>query len=1142
MLKHKKSGNFLLKPSTLALAAAGVLWGQAAWAAPLYLAQSPAGVLGRAPAPNVILSLDDSGSMEAGDGGPGGMTRVQALREAIAVTFSSNNPDVADGKIRLAWQGMTSCYGFPSNTYGCNDDNLMRSLEGADNDTRTHRGRFLRWARNLRADFWTPIHGVMQSAGQYLSKAKTDKENPWRTKPGDSSSDYLPCRRSYHILMTDGGWNMSYNYNVDAIPANRRRAVNVQAKFPDGTIYAPGGEQTRIYAGPNEGVEICSGYYNWRYINCVYNGSTISDMAFYYWSVDLQPDIDDKVAPLMRIQTPELIAHGSRSVNLQPYWNPKNDPSTWQNMITYTIGFGDAASFPHPRWDRGTDDMYSMNTTSDYAALINGQAAWPKVGSNLVNSQINQSELWHAAIVSRGRFIPARDVNDLKKAFASILAQISIENKKPLTGFTAASASYSRNGTDFYHSVYDTGKNWLGYVGTQKIDVDGKVTGSTAWGLNSSGNGNTTADILDAYSPAQLNNRVILTSAKQSGNQYAGAPFVWGSLDNDQKTLLRTTYLPANTIVGDDALGKARLEFLRGDRSNEGASGRRFRERTSRQGDIVNSALWYVGAPAADHSVGNYSEFITTYYNRLPIIYVGGNDGMLHGFSAETGEEKIAYVPKGVYKNLSRLTNADYNTDHRYFVDGSPVVGDYQNGGDWSTVLIGTLGAGGKGYFALNVTNPGSKQSATPPVNSSEPEFKAANAQQLVLFDYTGDDDADMGHIMGEPLVAEGNPQHPMQIVRVNDSSADGRWAYITGNGVNSTNGKAVLYVQYLDGAREQKKVQTTSTGTCETGSNGLFTPRPLDVNDDGKVDYVYAGDMCGNMWKFDLSDSSASAWQVAEFAEGRVPLYTAQDATGVRQPITSAPLLKPNTSKGGLMVAFGTGRNMTEPDRVSVTPQTFYSVLDMTRYIESGNEVRRDTSVNNPVVPAGRTKLVSRVYTSASKAGSGNSSALTFWGQQAPSGSINRKVDYAAGDRGWYFDLPVASERVLSSPEFYEGSNIIEVMSTIPASGSESEANEESCAASPKAAKWFRTLINIETGDAPTVALMDVNGDGFFNMAGDSIAQNISASRSGGEGSDRQQKIAGELSNKRIMSGGGAEVLGKLPSVLLRPNWRQLN
>ena len=74
--------------------------------------------------------------------------------------------------------------------------------------------------------------------------------------------------------------------------------------------------------------------------------------------------------------------------------------------------------------------------------------------------------------------------------------------------------------------------------------------------------------------------------------------------------------------------------------------------------------------------MGNYSEFITTYYNRLPIIYVGGNDGMLHGFSAETGEEKIAYVPKGVYKNLSRLTNADYNTDHRYFVDGSPVVGD----------------------------------------------------------------------------------------------------------------------------------------------------------------------------------------------------------------------------------------------------------------------------------------------------------------------------------------------------------------------------------------------------------------------------------------------------------------------------------
>ena len=1130
MLKHKKSGNFLLKPSTLALAAAGVLWGQAAWAAPLDLAQSPAGVLGRAPAPNVILSLDDSGSMT---GLNGGIRQYQALRNALVETFSADNPDVADGKIRLAWQMFNGCRGFPSPDNGCGNKNVMRSLEGRDNDLNKHRGRFLQWARTIPANGWTPTHGTMQRAGEYLSKPFSDKENPWRTKPGDpstpSTKDYLPCRRSYHILMTDGGWNTNHGHPWGGgYSLWIGRYANDRHTFPDGTLYEPSSnDQLRVYRHGSSNPQGANGFTS---------DSFIGDLAFYYWSRDLQPGIPNEVTPIIRVSNNEEIVYGSNRVTLTPYWNPKNDPSTWQNMITYTIGFGDAAPGPRfqPRWDNATDDTFSLN--SYYPRVATGNvSSWHSGG------WVPEADMWYTAITSRGRFIPARGPHDLKRAFATILSQISIDNKKPLTGFTAASASYSRNGTEFYHSVYDTGKNWLGYVGTQKIDVDGKVTGSTAWGSNSSGNGNTTADILDAYSPAQLNNRVILTSSKQSGNQYAGVPFVWGSLDNDQKTLLRTTYLPANTIVGDDALGKARLEFLRGDRSNEGASGRRFRERTSRQGDIVNSALWYVGAPAADHSVGNYSEFITTYYNRLPIIYVGGNDGMLHGFSAETGEEKIAYVPKGVYTNLSRLTNTDYNTDHRYFVDGSPVVGDYQNGGDWSTVLIGTLGAGGKGYFALNVTNPGTKQSK-PPVSSSEPEFKASNASQLVLFDHTGDGDADMGHIMGEPLVAEGNPQHPMQIVQVNDSSADGRWAYITGNGVNSTNGKAVLYVQYLDGAREQKKVQTTSTGTCETGSNGLFTPRPLDVNDDGKVDYVYAGDMCGNMWKFDLSDSSASAWQVAEFAEGRVPLYTAQDATGVRQPITSAPLLKPNTSKGGLMVAFGTGRNMTEPDRVSVTPQTFYSVLDMTRYIESGNEVRRDTSVNNPVVPAGRTKLVSRVYTSASKTGSGNSSHLNFWGQQAPSGSINRKVDYAAGDRGWYFDLPVASERVLSSPEFYEGSNIIEVMSTTPASGSESEANEESCAASPKSAKWFRTLINIETGDAPTVALMDVNGDGFFNMAGDSIAPNISASRSGGEGSDRQQKIAGELSNQRIMSGGGTEGLGKLPSVLLRPNWRQLN
>lgn len=311
-------------PSALVLAVMGVM-GVPAFAQKLPLAQSPAGTTGRAPAPNVILTLDDSGSMTERDGGPGGMTRVQALRNALVHTFSSSNPDVADGRIRLGWQMMNQCLGFPANSGNCNGQNLLRSLEGSDSDTNKHRGKFLRWARQVPANGWTPIHGAFQKVGEYLSR--TDSENPWLDKPGDSSSGFLPCRRSYHILMTDGSWNMGFNYNENTIPAARRRSDRTATTFPDGTTYNPGAEQTKVYTGSSSSVRVCNGY-NGGYTNCRYNVSTISDMAFYYWSTDLQPGIPNKLSPLMRIKTGEQITDGSRTVDLQPYWNPKNDPST----------------------------------------------------------------------------------------------------------------------------------------------------------------------------------------------------------------------------------------------------------------------------------------------------------------------------------------------------------------------------------------------------------------------------------------------------------------------------------------------------------------------------------------------------------------------------------------------------------------------------------------------------------------------------------------------------------------------------------------------------------------------------------------------------------------------------------------------
>src|SRR5690606_23500742 len=232
--------------------------------------------------------------------------------------------------------------------------------------------------------------------------------------------------------------------------------------------------------------------------------------------------------------------------------------------------------------------------------------------------------------------------------------------------------------------------------------------------------------------------------------------------------------------------------------------------------------------------------------------------------------ELFAYVPSSVYGNLSRLTEQSYS--HRYFVDGTPQVADAVVNGNWSTVLVGGLGAGGQGLFALDVTDPSA--------------VTEGNASAKVLWEFTDRDDPDLGNTFGQP-----------QIVKL----ANDKWAVIVGNGYNnsdadgsaSTTGRASLFILFLDrapGARtwtagaHYVKLET-SAGT-PGNPNGLATPFPADVDFDGKVDYVYAGDLQGNMWKFDLTSSSPASWNVAQAG---LPLFTAVDPLNAAQPITAS-------------------------------------------------------------------------------------------------------------------------------------------------------------------------------------------------------------------------------------------------------------
>jgi len=1262
--------NFHPRRTALAILISAIGSPATTWAAPADLVQYPAGTAYKAPIPNVILSVDTSGSMAYCDVDGAATSAKNCGTATDRITYVKNGLKTLlidsakyDGQFRLAWQSF-ACNGIPSNSGSCGNKNAMAKFTG------THRTNFGTWVNALTATGSTPSPVLAWNAGKYLQT--TGASSPWNATPGTADDAPLACRRAYHIFLTDGGWNFKFSdagltgtsfesdmklgtkdstdNNPPSDPTNNVAVSNYDGKAiaalptpapassthpasPYGvkaySVTAPSDatqDQTKIYRD-NYGtrvVNISSGNIGTKskpkYTHTYYAYPTLADVAFYFWSTDLQPSIANEVIPKIRKKDTETFTSGSNSITFAEYWNPKNDSAEWQHLTQYTIGYGSTAgtlgkigggssstyngkacsnytgtnkttcenSSTSPQWAGGVFGMYGAGFT-DLAA---GKTKWDDVTSSNADSDYDDfrpQEMWHMAINSRGKFYPVSG-GDLTSVFADIFDDIVVDTTAPISGFTSASGSVSRVGTESYQTSYiaadDPNSNdnrWYGYVTSDTISTAGAATPNTAWGTNTStGKNKTTADKLDEIT--NLDNRLILSYDILKTTAQKGISFKWANLTNSTTGASSRMWLNKGTVgtgttaaiaasIAGDSKGEDRLKFIRGDRSKEASqAGGTFRNRKNRQGDIVNSAIWYVGPPASGYTMASYKTFASSYRARHPMLYVGGNDGMLHGFSAYDGTEKIAYVPHGVVQNLAKFTDPAYS--HQYYVDGSPMSGDINIGTsespDWRTYLVGTLGAGGRGYFVLDITKPGSANGKTGVAN----DFVETNAANLVVMDKTAapakdaappgipadpNANADIGHIFGSPVVAESNQQRTMQITRTNDN----RWALIMGNGYNSANERPALLIQYLDGSKELKTISTRADA-CPAGAakgNGLSTPQFLDVNSDGIPDFVYAGDLCGNMWKFDISNASgdvstdgvadADHWGVSFNGS---PLFTATytaSGSSSRQPITAPPSLRPNREVGGLMVAFGTGQNLTEADRSDTSTQTVYSVLDNTRYqIEATGtnkgKVKVKTSEPTPATVGGRSDLVSQSVdggTGTGTAGTGNSAGRSFWKLDT------QEVTYTCADdatsctvkKGWYMDLPVAGERVTTSFDFYDGSNILEIISEKPASGSATASGEEVCAPQPQAAKPFRTLINIASGTAATPPIMDVNGDGAYTAA-----DNIGGSSSGSPAarstaSSKELRFATKSQQIRKGNDGKEDKLAKLPELLLRPNWRQL-
>jgi len=613
---------------------------------------------------------------------------------------------------------------------------------------------------------------------------------------------------------------------------------------------------------------------------------TVADIAHYFYTEDLSP-LDDEV-PQTSI-----------------------DPAEHQHMVSFTVAFGVEGNLVDT-----DDDGYPNPELAE-------DGAWTS-GSVDTNSE-KIDDLWHAAFNSKAYFVSAQSPSEVAQSIGAALLEIA--DRVGSAASVATNTGSLNAGSKLFQARFDS-SDWKGQLLAFGINLDGTIDSSPAWEAgdrinlqnydtgreivtyNSSVDNPVGGDVEGAGIPFRFPadytapNATTEMNTAQISDMLTNAPYALGTTDPGE--------ISANQIYGNDV-----VNYLRGDDSNV-LTGQNFRFRNSVLGDIVNSDPNFVDVPNGryDNSIETklYSDFVSDNSSRQGIVYVGANDGMLHGFNSDTGDEMLAYVPGAVYENLPELTQGDYA--HRYFVDGGPNIidvylpnmddPDSAANGLWRTVLAGGLNGGGQAIYALDVTDPSI--------------FDEANADSLVLWEFDDSTDADLGYTYGKVQIAK------MQ---------DGTWAAVFGNGYNNTeadgnassSGHAVLYIVDIETGDILKKIDTQagSTGT----PNGLATPLLIDENADSVVDFIYAGDLQGNMWKFNVDDANTSNWDVA-FTSGGVPSPLFSTPTG--QPITSQPqgTFHPD-NLGGFMIYFGTGQYIEETDNLGTgwADQAFYGIWD---------------------------------------------------------------------------------------------------------------------------------------------------------------------------------------------------------------------
>ncbi|AMC33188.1 pilus assembly protein [Janthinobacterium sp. B9-8] len=552
-------------------------------------------------------------------------------------------------------------------------------------------------------------------------------------------------------------------------------------------------------------------------------------------------------------------------------------PEGRQMMRTYTLGLGMDGTLNYVD-DYETNSNASVN---DFVGIKNGTKNWPTV----VGDQLTTiDDLWHAGVNGGGKFFSAKDPNAVAASLKSALNDIS--SRLGSAGAPDVSNAFMTAADNkVYNSSYKT-RDWTGDVSARSVDVSNATFTTTAlWSAQ---------DLLAARNMVS-NPRKIYSCASTctSFTNFDAATYASNASITAGVTSLKTAN-SLNTAQQAAIDGTKLVNYLRGDQSNEPNTANPnttavtalFRQRTKILGSIIHGGVSYVKKSDKAYADAGYGEFSRTNLTRRAMLYSPANDGMVHAFDASTGEEVWAFIPPSLLPSLWKQADRNYDSNFQYFVDGSPTIADIYTGSAWKTILVGGLRGGGGEFYAIDITNPSATAPAAP------------------LWSFK---DSRLGKTYGFPVVGK----------------IAGQWKVLLSSGYDNSDGKGYVFVLNATTGALEKTFTTACTatdGTCGVSKIGVLFTEP-DIDDTIKM--AYAGDLAGNLWRFDVAG-----------AQGNAVLAATTGTSALRQPISSAPLIKEMTAyknSSGIAshyVNFGTGRFLNQNDMSTSDTQTIYGLL----------------------------------------------------------------------------------------------------------------------------------------------------------------------------------------------------------------------